>query len=91
MDKEDNQDTGGLKVTEWLESEIADTLDEDIEIELEDALLSRAISKIYQSAHAETLPRQEYLIVVRNHMEIVAHLVLRRISEKVIERRRHGF
>ncbi len=72
MDKEDNQDTGGLKVTEWLESEIADTLDEDIEIELEDALLSRAISKIYQSAHAETLPRQEYLI---NLLRLQAELI----------------
>ncbi|MEM7464571.1 MAG: polyphosphate kinase 2 [Pseudomonadota bacterium] len=72
MDKEDNENTDGLKVTEWLESEIADTLDEDIEIELEDALLSRAISKIYQSAHAETLSRQEYLL---NLLRLQAELI----------------
>ncbi|QQA44902.1 polyphosphate kinase 2 [Pelagovum pacificum] len=45
---------------DWLEAELADTLDEDYEIELEDAVLSMKIKEIYRNAHGETLPRPEY-------------------------------
>ena len=45
---------------DWLEAELEDTLDEDYEIELEDAILSMQIKKIYERAHGETLPRKEY-------------------------------
>ncbi|MAW86442.1 MAG: polyphosphate kinase 2 [Phyllobacteriaceae bacterium] len=45
---------------DWLEAELADTLDEDYELELEDAALSMEIRKIYQRAHGETIPRKEY-------------------------------
>ncbi len=41
---------------DWLEAELQDTLDEDYELELEDALLSLEIKKIYQERHKGTLP-----------------------------------
>ncbi|MGK7890188.1 MAG: polyphosphate kinase 2 [Leptolyngbyaceae cyanobacterium] len=47
---------------DWLEAEIEDTLDEDFEIDLEDALLSLEIKKIYQAKHQNTLPRKEYFL-----------------------------
>ncbi|SLN31801.1 Polyphosphate kinase 2 (PPK2) [Aquimixticola soesokkakensis] len=45
---------------DWLDAELKDTLDEDYEIELEDAVLSMQIKKIYQKAHPDTIPRPEY-------------------------------
>ncbi|RPE71017.1 polyphosphate kinase 2 [Pacificibacter maritimus] len=45
---------------DWLEAELADTLDEEFELELEDALLSQEIKKIYQKAHPDALKRPEY-------------------------------
>ncbi|MFB2531311.1 polyphosphate kinase 2 [Paracoccus sp. p4-l81] len=45
---------------DWLEAELADTLDEDFEIELEDAVLSQEIKKIYRETHPETIPRPQY-------------------------------
>ncbi len=47
-------------VTDWLRAELQDTLDEDYEIELEDAILSREVRRIYQRAHGPTIPRPEY-------------------------------
>jgi len=52
------QDTDTAR--DWLEAELADTLDEDYEIELEDAILSMKIKEIYQAAHGPTIPRPEY-------------------------------
>ncbi|MGK7946374.1 MAG: polyphosphate kinase 2 [Microcystaceae cyanobacterium] len=49
---------------DWLEAELEDTFDEDFEIELEDALLSLEIKKLYQSKHKETLPRKKYFITL---------------------------
>ncbi len=45
---------------DWLEAELADTLDEDIEIEFEDAVLSQEIKKIYRETHPDSMPRQQY-------------------------------
>ncbi|MCC0026427.1 MAG: polyphosphate kinase 2 [Zhengella sp.] len=50
-------DSGAM---DWLEAELADTLDEDYELELEDAALSMEIRKIYQRAHGETIARKDY-------------------------------
>ncbi|MDU9006169.1 polyphosphate kinase 2 [Sedimentitalea todarodis] len=52
-----NEDNGA---NDWLQAELADTLDEDYELELEDAALSMEIRKIYRAAHPDTLPRAEY-------------------------------
>jgi polyphosphate kinase 2 len=45
---------------DWLEAKLADTLDEDYELELEDAILSRKIAEIYRRAHPEAIPRADY-------------------------------
>ncbi|MGD9294442.1 MAG: polyphosphate kinase 2, partial [Roseobacter sp.] len=53
----DETDNGA---SDWLQAELADTLDEEYELELEDAVLSMEIRKIYRTAHPDTLPRSEY-------------------------------
>ncbi len=45
---------------DWLQAELADTLDEDYEIELEDAILSREIDRIYRASHPEQMDRRTY-------------------------------
>lgn len=45
---------------DWLEAELADNLDEDYEIELEDAVLSREIRKIYRENHPSQMDRRVY-------------------------------
>jgi polyphosphate kinase len=45
---------------DWLTAELADELDEDVEIELEDAILSQKIAEVYRKAHPDTIPRAEY-------------------------------
>lgn len=47
---------------DWLKAELQETLDEDYELELEDALLSLEIKKIYQEKRKETLPRKQYFL-----------------------------
>lgn len=44
----------------WLESELADTLDENIELDLEDAHLTREIAQIYRDAHPGMMDRRLY-------------------------------
>lgn len=45
---------------DWLQAELQDTLDEDIEVELEDAILSAEIKKIYQGHHPDQMSRKLY-------------------------------
>ena len=55
MDDKSGEDSGGL---DWLEAELADALDEDYELELDEPALSEEIRKIYQqSASALDRPR----------------------------------
>ena len=42
---------------DWLEAELADTLDEDYELEISEPALSMEIRKIYQKAHPPSIPR----------------------------------
>ena len=44
----------------WLDRELDDTLDENIEIELEDAALSLEIARIYRDTHPDMLSRRVY-------------------------------
>ncbi|WP_373354361.1 polyphosphate kinase 2 [Pseudoroseicyclus sp. CXY001] len=46
---------------DWLEAELADSLDEEIEMELEDSILSQEIAAIYDRAHPDALSRPAYL------------------------------
>ena len=57
---------------DWLEAELADTLDEEWEIELEDSILSREIKKIYQKEHPDMLERAVYF---RELLRLQAELI----------------
>lgn len=46
---------------DWLEAELQESLDEDFEIELEDAQLSREIARIYKGHHPDLLDRKFYM------------------------------
>lgn len=57
---------------DWLEAELADTLDEDYEIELEDAQLSLEISRIYKDKHPDTIDRHTYFTsLLRMQSELI--------------------
>ncbi len=57
---------------DWLEAELADTLDEDYELELEDAVLSMEIKRIYQSHHPEMIDRRAYFnALIRLQSELI--------------------
>ena len=45
---------------DWLEAELMETLDEDYEIELEDAVLSEEIRRIYRDKRPEQMDRKVY-------------------------------
>lgn len=45
---------------DWLEAELQDTLDEDFEIEMEDAILSAEIKRIYKRNHPHQMDRRVY-------------------------------
>ncbi|MEM6888994.1 MAG: polyphosphate kinase 2 [Pseudomonadota bacterium] len=64
-------DTEG-SANDWLKAELEDTLDEDYELELEDAALSIEIRKIYNSAHPDMLQRAEYFSAL---IELQAELI----------------
>ena len=53
MNKSSNSD-------DWLQAELADTLDEDFELELPEPALSEEIRKIYKSSHPPAIERAEY-------------------------------
>ncbi|MFN6953030.1 MAG: polyphosphate kinase 2, partial [Albidovulum sp.] len=57
---------------DWLEAELADTLDEDFEIELEDAVLSQEIKRIYRQHHPDTIDRRAYFTaLIRLQSELI--------------------
>ncbi|SLN66395.1 polyphosphate kinase 2 [Roseisalinus antarcticus] len=45
---------------DWLGAELADSLDETMELELEDSVLSMKIREIYRKSHGPSIPRPEY-------------------------------
>ncbi len=47
-------------VQDWLEAELADTLDEDFELEMSEPALSLELRKIYNKAHPEQIDRKVY-------------------------------
>jgi polyphosphate kinase 2 len=51
------QNAGG---NDWLEAELADSLDEDYELELSEPALSEEIRKIYTKTHPPTIERTQY-------------------------------
>ncbi|MBN2629689.1 MAG: polyphosphate kinase 2 [Rhodobacteraceae bacterium] len=57
---------------DWLEAELADTFDEDFELELEDAQLSLEIARIYRQKHPQTIDRNTYF---RNLIRLQSELI----------------
>jgi polyphosphate kinase len=45
---------------DWLQAELADALDEDLELELSEPALSEEIRKIYKDSHQPTIDRAQY-------------------------------
>ena len=45
---------------DWLEAELADTLDEDYELEMSEPALSMEIAKIYKNSHPPSIDRMQY-------------------------------
>ncbi|MCU0899315.1 MAG: polyphosphate kinase 2 [Cypionkella sp.] len=57
---------------DWLEAELADTFDEDFELELEDAQLSLEIARIYKQKHPDTIDRHAYFsALIRMQSELI--------------------
>ncbi|WP_193142621.1 MULTISPECIES: polyphosphate kinase 2 [unclassified Meridianimarinicoccus] len=57
---------------DWLEAELADTLDEDFELEMSEPALSLEIRKIYRKAHPPSLERRDYF---RKLLSLQAELI----------------
>jgi polyphosphate kinase 2 len=60
------------KVSDWLEAELADSIDEDLELELSEPALSMEIRKIYRRAHPTTIARDKYF---RSLLALQAELI----------------
>jgi polyphosphate kinase 2 len=72
--------------TDWLEAELADTLDEDYELEISEPALSLEIRRIYKREHPPTIPRVDYLralLTLQSELIKLQHWVLDR-KEKIV-------
>ena len=57
---------------DWLEAELADTLDEDFELEISEPALSMEIRRIYKEAHPDTIDRRTYFLeLLRLQSELI--------------------
>lgn len=65
-------DRTAAPAVDWLEAELADVMDEEYELELEDAALSEEIARLYKEAHPQTLDRRTYL---RELLRLQAELI----------------
>jgi len=65
------EDTGPQPL-DWLEAELQDTFDEDLEIEFAEPMLSLEIRKIYNEAHPDLLNSKVYF---RNLLRLQAELI----------------
>ncbi|WP_138465395.1 polyphosphate kinase 2 [Poseidonocella sp. HB161398] len=71
---------------DWLEAELADTLDEDYELEMSEPALSLEIRKIYEKAHPPSLERKDYfrkLLFLQSEL-IKMHDWVQHTGEKVV-------
>ncbi|WP_375689684.1 polyphosphate kinase 2 [Pseudooceanicola sp. LIPI14-2-Ac024] len=57
---------------DWLEAELLDSFDEEVELEMEDAVLSMKIREIYRKAHGPSIPRPDYF---RSLLHLQAELI----------------
>lgn len=57
---------------DWLQAELADSFDEELELELEDAVLSREIARIYRDRHPDMIDRRVYFeSLIRLQSELI--------------------
>jgi polyphosphate kinase 2 len=57
---------------DWLEAELAESFDEEFELDLEDAVLSREIARIYRDNHPEMIDRKVYFAsLIRLQAELI--------------------
>ncbi len=57
---------------DWLRAELADSLDEEFELDLEDAVLSREIARIYKDSHPDMIDRATYFqALIRLQAELI--------------------
>ncbi|MEZ4859961.1 MAG: polyphosphate kinase 2 [Caldilineaceae bacterium] len=68
----DNAYTTNFDSMDWLEAELADTLDEDYELELSEPALSLELRRIYRKEHPATLDRTVYF---RELLKLQAELI----------------
>jgi polyphosphate kinase 2 (PPK2 family) len=78
----DPRDDLTLAAETWLREELSDDLDEDFEVDLEDAVLSREVARIYKTAHPDTIDRATYL---RTLLKLQAELI--KLQDWVAHRR----
>ncbi len=65
-------DTPEPQSRDWLEAELADAFDEEIESELEDVILSEEIARIYKDRHPDQIDRHLYFReLVRLQSELI--------------------
>jgi polyphosphate kinase 2 len=64
--------TRGDPASDWLEAELLDSLDEEAELELEDAALSLEIARIYKGGHPDQIDRRVYF---RELLRLQAELI----------------
>ncbi|MBS0248117.1 MAG: polyphosphate kinase 2 [Proteobacteria bacterium] len=72
MTDKDELNAATLNGEDWLEAELADTLDEDYELELSEPALSEELRKIYRRTHPPTIERQAYF---RGLLRLQAELI----------------
>jgi polyphosphate kinase 2 len=60
MSRRDDEPTPEQAPADWLEAELADALDEDIELEMSEPALSLELRRLYQKAHPNALERTTY-------------------------------
>ena len=65
-------DPAPTQTRDWLEAELADAFDEEIETELEDVILSEEIARIYKERHPDQIDRRIYFReLVRLQSELI--------------------
>ena len=61
-----------IPAQDWLEAELADALDEDYELDLDDAVLSQEIARIYRQHHPAGIDRLDYFrALIRLQSELI--------------------
>lgn len=72
FERNKRREDGDNHVMEWLEAELQDTFDEDIEVEFSEPMLSLELRKVYKAHHPDALDRRTYF---RNLLRLQAELI----------------